>query len=203
MTLFHPEVVLVNMKEKVFNWFKEKSESKYSLWWLLGIAFMENSFSPIPPDPFLAIMLAAKKKSWALYCALTTVASVLGSIFAYFIGFFFFQTIGHPLVVFYNLESQFDMVGQLFNKHLFWTMFAISFTPVPDKVFTMAAGLLRVSLPVFTLAIALGRGLRFFMVGIIMRFFGEKIGNLIFKYFDIATILVIILIVAYFVIKFI
>jgi membrane protein YqaA with SNARE-associated domain len=74
-----------------------------------------------------------------------------------------------------------------YNENGFWIVFTAGFTPIPYKVFTIAAGLFNLNLFVFITASILGRGLRFFIVAFFMKLFGQKIGELAFRYFNIGS----------------
>ncbi len=158
-------------------------------WWLFGISFTESSFFPIPPDVLLVAILMTRERVRAFYYAsITTAGSVLGGLFGYAIGYFFFQTVGVWLVSTYGLETQMITVQKLFVDNAFLAIFVAAFTPIPYKVFTIAGGLFGISIPVFIVASVLGRGGRFFAVAVIMRFFGENISRVLYKYFNIISV---------------
>lgn len=183
--------------ERLRDWFQRNAESKHSFWWLMGISFAESSFFPIPPDPFLMAILLVKKDKWLFYSFMTALASVFGGIFGYLVGFLFFETLGKALVSFYHLENELLIITKFFDQNAFWTMFTVAFTPIPYKIFTIAAGLFHVNLPIFILASIIGRGMRFFIVGLIMKLFGDNISRVVFKYFDLALLAVSIVIIGY------
>lgn len=183
--------------EKILTWFERHAETRAANFWLFVLSFTESSFFPIPPDPFLAIMVFVRKNKWLFYGLFVTVASVLGGLFGYLIGFALYEIAGKPIVDFYNFQEQFSYVVGLFNDHTFWTIFTAAFTPIPYKIFTIAAGVAQVNVFTFIIASILGRGIRFVLVAFIMKTFGQKIGEMFFKYFNAITILIVVLIVAY------
>ncbi|MDD4804185.1 MAG: DedA family protein [Candidatus Pacebacteria bacterium] len=169
-------------------------------WWLFGISFSESSFFPIPPDFYLMPVVARNKDKWLFFAFITTLASILGGLFGYFIGAVLFETVGKWLVSVYHLEKELETVGVFFNQNAFLSIFTAAFTPIPYKVFTIAAGLFKLNIFVFMMASILGRGMRFFIVAYVMKLFGEKISNIVLKYFNIATTffaLLVILFIAY------
>jgi membrane protein YqaA with SNARE-associated domain len=169
-------------------------------WWLFAISFSESSFFPIPPDFYLMPVVARNKHKWLFFASITTLASVLGGLFGYFIGAVLFETVGKWLVSVYHLEKELETVGVFFNQNAFLSIFTAAFTPIPYKIFTIAAGLFKINILIFIIASILGRGMRFFAVAYIMKLFGEKISNLVLKYFNIATAifaLLVILFIAY------
>lgn len=189
-------------KEKAYSWFERQAAKPRALFWLLIFSFLESSFFPIPTDPFMAAILLVNRHKWWRYALYVTIASVLGGVFGYAIGYALYESLGRPIVEFYNFQDQFDYVTTLFQEHAFWTIFTAAFTPIPYKVFTIAAGLSQVNLFLFVIASLIGRGLRFFIVAIIMNTFGKQFGNIFFKYFNAITSTIVILIIIYILIKF-
>lgn len=186
---------LQTFKESLAAWMTRHAEGKNAKWWLFGISFAESSFFPIPPDVFLAAILTTRERARAFFYAwITTVSSVLGGLFGYAIGYFFFQTVGTWLVSAYHLEAQMVVVQNFFADNAFFAIFTAAFTPIPYKLFTISAGLFAINIPIFILASILGRGMRFFAVAAVMKFFGEHIVRLFYKYFGIASLLLVALV---------
>lgn len=168
-----------SLYQRVMAWSKLPQAEKY----LAILAFAESSFFPVPPDVMLAPMaLAAPHRAWR-FALITTVASVLGGLFGYAIGTYAFAQIlpylknSHYWVSFVTAESWFRTWG-------FWAIFIAGFSPIPYKVFTIAAGVLSMSLLPFTLASLIGRGARFFMVAALMKWGGRQIESHLERYID-------------------
>ena len=157
----------------------------------LGLAlnsFIE-SFFLVPPPDFLLIAMDLAKPERALYYALVcTIASAFGGMVGYWIGKFG----GRPVFIWIltalsnkkgvqkrkqlkNALQKFNEVEALYNKWGVHAVFFAAFTPIPYKVFTIASGILNMNLLAFTLSSVIGRGMRFFIVSIVLMFFGEKI----------------------------
>ncbi|MBI5401197.1 MAG: DedA family protein [Candidatus Yonathbacteria bacterium] len=180
---------LKTLKDALREWTVRHAEGKNAKWWLFALSFAESSFFPIPPDILLATILMTRERSRAFfYAMMTTVGSVLGGVFGYAIGYFFFQTVGVWVVATYHLEAEMQTVHALFVNNAFFAIFVAAFTPIPYKVFTIAAGLFNIGLPVFIIASILGRGGRFFAVAFAMRMFGAHIAYLAYKYFNIISL---------------
>jgi membrane protein YqaA with SNARE-associated domain len=129
------------------------------------VSFVESSFFPIPPFVLMVAMLAQEKKpSWVRLAIIGSLSSVVGGIFGYFIGKFFYGYIGAPLIAWYGLTAQVAYLGGVFKAHVFLTILLASLSPLPYKVFTLSAGLFSVNLGIFILASIVGRGIRFFVV---------------------------------------
>lgn len=190
-------------KDALVAWTVRHAESKNAKWWLFGVAFSESSFFPIPPDVLLVAILMTRERVRAyFYAGITVFGSVLGGLLGYTIGYFLFQTVGVWIVSTYHLEAELIVVQKLFSDNAFWAIFAAAFTPIPYKIFTISAGLFMISISVFVVASVLGRGLRFFIVATIMKFFGEKIKEIFYKYVGLISLIIFAMIVGlYFLIK--
>ncbi len=162
---------------------------------LYSISFAESSFFPIPPDPLLIAYCLSKPKNSLQFAFFTTIFSVLGGLLGYFIGIALFELVGKPILNFYNYWDAYYKVQSLFNEYGFLAVFIAGFTPIPYKVFTIASGALAFNIPLFVLASILSRGLRFFLVSILMMLIGEKAKVFIDKNFDWLTVVFVILLV--------
>jgi membrane protein YqaA with SNARE-associated domain len=152
--------------------------------WYLGIlSFTESSFFPIPPDVMLAPMsLANPQRAWR-FALITTVTSVLGGLFGYFIGATLFDVI-EPTLKTSSYWAHYETAVIWFEKWGFWAIFIAGFSPIPYKVFTIAAGTLSMALLPFTIASIIGRGARFFMVAGLMKWGGQRMEAVLHKYVD-------------------
>lgn len=182
-------------KDRLKLWIEKHIQGKNGIWWLAGISFAESSFFPIPPDIFLVAMLMGKDRSrWARYAVVTTAASVVGGLFGYLIGFVFFAAVGERIVAFYGLESAVEQARVLYANNAFFAILTAAFTPIPYKVFTIAAGLFNINIPIFILASIIGRGGRFFAVSYLMKRYGERIATVVYRYFNLFSLLFVALI---------
>lgn len=179
------------------DWFLKYAESPHMKAWLSFFSFIEAIFFPIPPDLLLIPILIARKERWIYYASLTTITSILGGVAGYFIGMFLFDTVGGPIITLYALEAQVEKVGTLFAQNAFLAIFISAFTPIPYKVFTLSAGFFNISFPIFIIASLIGRALRFFTVAFFAQRFGHMLGNLIFTYFNIISLIVAAIIIAF------
>jgi len=188
---------------KMYDWTVHWSGTPQAPYALLGVAFIESSFFPIPPDILLIAMVISQPKQWFRNALICTLGSVLGAILGYFIGWALFESIGKMIVQFYHLEKHVETVGHLYSDNAFWAVFTAAFTPIPYKVFTIAAGLFKISIPILIVASIFGRAGRFFLVAGLLRLFGAKINGFIQKYFDILSIVFVVLLIgSYFLIKY-
>ena len=184
---------------------------KNSKYFLGVISFMESSIFPIPPDVMIAPMAIAKKKDFLKIFLIATIFSVLGGIFGYVIGVYFFD-FAMIIIEFYNYEQKvLDIKNALSEGSGFYTWLAIlflaGFTPLPYKVFTIASGLVSFNLLIFILISFISRGLRFFIVSYLASKFGNSFTNYMNKHGQkwftiIGIIIVIIVVITYLLIKF-
>lgn len=185
---------------RMYDWTVEKAGRPDAEKYLAGLAFAESSFFPIPPDVLLIAMSFSNREKTLRYAAITTLFSVIGGVAGYLIGFTLFEAIGKPIIGFYHLESLVTVVQAKYEANAFLTVFTAAFTPIPYKLITIAAGLFHISFGPFMLASALGRGLRFFAVGLVIRQIGPKAKPFIEKYFELFTIAFTLLLIGGFVI---
>ncbi|MBL1294381.1 MAG: DedA family protein, partial [Thiotrichales bacterium] len=132
-------------------------------WYLGGLSFAESSFFPIPPDVMLAPMVLAKRNKAWWFATITTIASVLGGIAGYLIGWLAFDVI-EPWVMQAGYGDKLELSKQWFAQWGVWVVFIAGFAPIPYKLFTISAGVLAMSFLPFVIASLIGRGARFFLV---------------------------------------
>jgi len=180
-------------------WVENFADKPYAGIALFIIAFAESSFFPIPPDVLLIAIALLKPWLSFRYALICSIGSVLGGMFGYLIGFQFYELIGKKIIEFYHLQQQYDAVKIMYDKNAFVAIAIAGFTPIPYKVFTIAAGAFQVSFPTLVIASALSRPARFFLVGGLIYFFGPRVKTFIDKYFDWLTIAFVILLILGFV----
>ena len=194
----------MNYLRRLYDWVLHWAETKYGVAALFLLALAESSFFPIPPDVLL-IPLALGARSKALRFALVcSVASIAGGMVGYGIGYFswwdgagaysavaifFFNHIpGFSEQVFLNIQEKYEIYN-------FLIVFTAGFTPIPFKIITISAGAFSVNFLMFLLASTISRSVRFFLVALLIRQFGEPITAFIDKYFNILSIIFTILLI--------
>jgi len=196
----HETIYLVPMNylRRLYDWILHWAETKYGVPALFLLALAESSFFPIPPDVLLIpLALGARSKAirFALVCS---VASIVGGIAGYGIGYFswwsgaeaysavalfFFNHIpGFTEQVFLNIQEKYEIYN-------FLIVFTAGFTPIPFKIITISAGAFSVNFPMFLLASTISRSVRFFLVALLIRQFGEPITAFIDMYFNVLSII--------------
>lgn len=161
----------------------EWSRHPHAPWYLGGLSFAESSFFPIPPDAMLAPMcLANPAQAWR-FAMLTTVTSVAGGLFGYLIGHHAFAAI-EPLLHATGYWARYQIAVTWFERWGFWAVLVAGFSPIPYKVFTIAAGALSMALLPFTLASLIGRGARFYLVAGLMAWGGARMEAALHRHVD-------------------
>ncbi|VAX24592.1 FIG139438: lipoprotein B [hydrothermal vent metagenome] len=165
--------------KKLYDWVLGWADTPYGVPALFIFSMAESSFFPIPPDPLLlALGLSRPKKSF-LYATVCTVGSVIGGAIGYFIGVFFIESIGMKIIGFYGLADKYSSMQALYEEYNALVILVAGISPIPYKVFTIAAGAFEVSFLTFILASIAGRGFRFYLEGFLIYFFGEPIRTFI------------------------
>lgn len=139
------------------------SAHPHAPWYLGGLSFSEATFFPIPPDVLLGPMTLARPDQWFRLATITTVASVVGGLVGWLIGLFGIELV-MPLIRDAGYLPAYEKAQSWFLDWGFWAILLAGFSPIPFKIFTIAAGALALNLPVFLVASLLGRGGRFYLV---------------------------------------
>ncbi len=172
---------------------------RYGEYILFAIAFVESSFFPLPPDVFLIAMSVAIPSRAFRYAAICATGSVLGGALGYGLGLWFMDMVGLPIIQWYGLTEKYSLLQDYFRLYDVWIVAIAGFTPIPYKLFTITAGFMQSSFVIFMLVSLVARSARFFLVaGLIWRF-GASIQEFIDKYFNILTIVFMVLLVGGFV----
>lgn len=165
------------------------------IWGLALNSFIESFFLVPPPDILLSIMDLAQPYKALFFALVCTIASAFGGAIGYAIGLWG----GRPA---FNWlfrkggKEKFEAVEKLYNKYGTFAVFFSAFTPVPYKVFTIASGILNMNFWKFMLASFFGRGLRFFIVSLVLMFFGEAIK----QYIELVIIALTVIVIAFYII---
>ena len=187
---------------KLYDWVLQWASTPYALPVLFIVSFVESSFFPIPPDILLIAMVVAAPAGWFRFALVCSIGSVLGGVFGYLIGYQFMEIIGNRIVEFYHFQEKWDKIGLLYDKYNAWAVAAAGFSPLPYKVFTLAAGAFEINFLTFVLASAASRAARFFLVAALIYKFGPPFKILIEKYFNTFTIIfMILLVLGFFILK--
>jgi membrane protein YqaA with SNARE-associated domain len=188
-----------SLYDRVLAWSRHPHAERY----LGALSFAESSFFPIPVDVMLAPMTLADRTKWIRFATIATVFSVLGGLGGYAIGWGMFGAIepwlreSHYWDAYLTARSWFDDYGV-------WVVFVAGFSPIPYKVFTIAAGVAALNLPAFFLGSLIGRAARFFLVAGLVRAGGQKFEDTLSKHVERigwATVVVTVIVIAFFMMR--
>ncbi|MHC4500956.1 MAG: YqaA family protein [Planctomycetota bacterium] len=173
---------------RLYNWVIHFADTRHGATALFCLSFAESSFFPVPPDVLLAPLTLGAPRKWFRFALSCSLASVLGGILGYFIGFGLWEAIGEWVFAHFawaqiTLEN-FELFQHWYDRYDFWIVFTCGFTPLPYKVCTISAGVARINFIGFLLASTASRSARFFLVAGLMGWKGEKIRPVIEKYFN-------------------
>lgn len=193
---------MLKIFRQLYDWVIHWAKTPYAVPALFLLAFAESSFFPIPPDVLLlALGLSVPLKVFR-FAAICTLGSVLGGIVGYAIGYGLWEL---SAAWFYQwvpgfTQEGFDSIQELFNQYNFWLVFVAGFTPIPYKIITIGAGVFQVSFPIFIIASAVSRGMRFYLIALIIYRYGDKARNIIDKNFNVLTMIFALLLIGGFLI---
>jgi membrane protein YqaA with SNARE-associated domain len=183
----------------MYDWMMGMAGSPRAPWALAVVSFIESSFFPIPPDVMLIPMvLSNRQKAW-WYATIATIASVLGGLLGYAIGYFFYEGIGKPILAFYGKEHALDTFITFVHEYGVEAVIIKGMTPIPFKVVTIAAGVAKMDLLAFIGASIVARAMRFYMVAALLYFFGQPIREFIERRLTLVTTVFVVVLVSGFV----
>ncbi|KIN60884.1 DedA family protein [Sulfitobacter noctilucae] len=190
------------MLQRLYDWTLALAEHPRALWALAFIAFIESSVFPIPPDIIMIPMIIARPNRAFVIAGVALVASVLGGLLGYAIGAFAYESIGAPILASLGKEEAMAAFADRFNGVGFWAVLVAGVTPFPYKVITIMSGWTAMPMSTFIVTSILARGLRFFLVALLLWKFGAPIRDFIEKRLGLMfTLLVALLIGGFAVLK--
>ncbi|MEM4755539.1 MAG: VTT domain-containing protein [Candidatus Woesearchaeota archaeon] len=180
----------MGITEQMLTWTKT-TFLPLGMWGLFFLAFIESIFFPIPPDVLL-IALSLRMPEQALWFALiTTIGSTLGGLGGYYLG----ERVGRPLLRKITTEEKIDKTHALIKKYDFLAIVIGAFSPLPYKVFSISAGIVKMKKHLFVLATVVGRAPRFFAEALLIMWFGDSILMFLESWFNWITLLVSVLLI--------
>ncbi len=186
----------------LYDWVLSWADSRYGVPALIVLSSTESIFFPIPPDPLLIALSLSRPRKAFLYAALCSASSVLGGVLGYFIGFYLLKSIGDPIIALYGVAEKYQIVQEYYRAYDAWAIGIAGFTPIPYKVFTISAGAFHINFLVFLIASILSRSTRFFIEAALIHRFGPSIKSFIERYFNLLTmVFIVLLVVGFFLFK--
>ena len=183
------------MLRRLYEWTMAKAAHRHAEWWLIVFSFLESSIFPIPPHPLLGLMCLARPEKALRYGIVCTVASVVGGLLGYGVGYFLFETVGQGLLGALHLTASFPKAACYLRDYGAEIILIKGATPIPFKLITLTAGFVHLPLFTFLWASTLSRGFQFVLVGLLFWKFGAPIKAALDRYLVPATIAFAVLVV--------
>ncbi len=180
---------------KLYNWTIRLGQTRYALWALAFVAFIESSIFPIPPDALMIPMIIAAPRRAFLIAGVATVASVLGGGLGYYIGATLYESIGQPVLEFYGKSDKFEALKIAYNERGIWAVLIAGLTPFPYKVITILSGATGLNFAVFMAASVVARAARFFIIATLLWKFGPAIKAFIERRLGLVFIIALVLLI--------
>lgn len=159
------------------------SRHRHAQAWLTFISFIEAIFFPVPPEVMLVPMTLAQPKAWFRYATLSLLGSLLGAFVGYAVGMYAIHLV-EPYLIQWGMGDSFNAARAALQEHGFWIMLVGGFTPVPFKLFTIAAGTVAMPWLPFIAAVLIGRGKRVYVVAGAIRIGGERAERALHRYIE-------------------
>jgi membrane protein YqaA with SNARE-associated domain len=193
------------MLRKLYDWTLSLAARKTAEVWLAVIAFIESSVFLVPADVLFLPMALARPARAYRYAAIATIASTLGGIAGYLLGYFAYEAVAKPVLAFYGKLDSFEALRSCAGEDTLMMLLVtsgLSHLP-PIKVVTILAGVAQISLVFFIVSCVIARGARFFALAWALRRFGEPIRHFIERRLGlIAALAAAALIALYFILKY-
>lgn len=169
------------MLRALYDWTLSLAARKSAERWLAVIAFVESSIFLVPADVLFLPMSLAKPSRAYRYALVATLASTLGGIAGYALGYFAYEAIAKPILMFYGKLESFEALKACASEDtlvLLLVTSGLAHLP-PIKVVTILAGVAQVSFVFFLLSCVIARGARFFALAWALQRYGETIKTFI------------------------
>lgn len=167
------------MIRRLYDWTMSLAGHRHALAVLAAVSFVESSFFPIPPDVLMIPMILATPHRAFLIAGVCMLASVLGGLAGYGLGFFFYEQVGAPILESLGKGDAMAEFNSRFNDVGFWAVLVAGLTPFPYKVITIMSGWTAMPLGTFIVTSIVARSMRFFFVAWLLWKYGEPIRDFI------------------------
>lgn len=191
------------MLRDLYDWTLSLSQTRYALWSLALISFIESSVFPIPPDILMIPMILARPDRAFRIATVCTIASVAGGVAGYGLGAFLFDEAARPILLLYDKMDQFEQLSANFNEYGFWAVLFAGVTPFPYKVITLFSGAAGMNLTLFMISSVIARGLRFYLIAALLWRYGAPMKLFIEKRLGLlATLTIVFLFLGFYAVRF-
>ncbi|MCK8786688.1 DedA family protein [Roseomonas sp. NAR14] len=175
------------MLRGLYDWVLRLSAHRRAPAWLAGVSFAESSFFPIPPDAMLVPMCLSRPDLAYRYAQICTIASVLGGVLGYAIGYWLFDALAAPVLRAYGYADALVRFTGWYDQWGAAVILIKGLTPIPFKIVTIASGAAQFNFGIFLLASIVTRGARFFLIAWLVRRYGPAVREFIEKRLTLVT----------------
>lgn len=175
----------------LLHWVEGFAHTPYGWQALFALAFLESSVFPVPPDVLLIPLCLGHPQRAFFFALIASLGSVFGGMAGYALGYYG----GRPILLRLFRPEWVAAVEEKFDRYNAWATGIAGFTPLPYKLFTVSGGAFRIDFRIFTLASAISRSLRFFLIAGLLYFYGEPIRGLLERRLGIITVVFAILLI--------
>ncbi len=169
--------------ERWYERVKEMARHKHAVRALILVAFLESFIFPVPTSVLLvALVQSDRAKAWR-YAGICTIASVLGGIIGYLIGWFAYETFALPMLEAMGKAEKVEGFKHLVDQYGALAVFGAGVTPFPFKVITVLSGALKLNFVVFILSAIVARATQFFFVAGMVWKFGARAEEMMKQHF--------------------
>jgi membrane protein YqaA with SNARE-associated domain len=159
----------------LYDWTLRLAHHRHAVRSMAAVSFAESSFFPIPPDVVLVPVVLANRDRAYTIAGICTIASVLGGILGYFIGYALLETVGAWLIRLYGMADGIESFQATFDRYGAWIILAKGLTPIPFKLITIASGIAQFSFGIFVITAVITRAFRFYLIAFLLKRFGEPV----------------------------
>jgi len=185
-----------HLHRRLYNWVVHWADTRFGPLALVLLAITEPICVPIPADVLVIGLCLGKPKRSIRYGLLCSFFSILGGTIAFSLGL---AIGGENVIALFDkvhLGSKANLALELYQKYDFWAIAISALTPVPYMLFSWLGGMAEVSIKKFIVISVIFRTMRFGGESLLFYFLGARARRLIEKYFNLATIVVIVLLAA-------
>lgn len=184
------------MFRSLYDWTLRLAQHRHAVRSLAAVSFAESSFFPIPPDALLVPIILARRDQAYRIAIICTLASVLGGVLGYGIGYFLYDSLGQWLVRIYHMEGRIQDLRALYDEWGAAVILIKGLTPVPFKLVTIASGFFSFNFPLFVLLAGITRAFRFLLIAFLLKRFGAPVQAFIERRMNLIGFAVLVALVA-------
>jgi membrane protein YqaA with SNARE-associated domain len=164
---------------RLYDWCVAVAGRREAFWALGAVSFAESSFFPIPPDVMLIPMALARPDRAFYLAAWCSITSVAGGILGYAIGAVLYDSVGAWLISIYGYGDKVETFRAAYAEWGAWIILLKGLTPIPYKIVTITSGFAGYNLGLFILFSLITRAGRFFIIAVLLYFYGAKAREII------------------------